>query len=433
MSDPLLVTRRKFIGSAGIALLEVPKLAMLPGIPIKSESRSSLGKLPVWSPGCLDIHHIATGRGSCAFLVLPDGTTMLIDAGDVSREPHLEEFLVAPRPDASMRPGQWAARYIQRHLPAGNKGIDYFVLTHLHNDHMGSSTPTKPMSKYGGYRLSGITDIAEVMPVRRILDRAYPTYDYPTPLADVHQRNYIAFVKSAVERGTVAERFKPGRAGQIALVRSPEVYRDFAVRNLAANGEVWTGLGETTRKMFPLREALTKEQYPDENMCSAALKIEYGSFSYYNGGDLTADTNYGADPWRNIELPVAQVAGPVDVAVANHHGFVNACSPDWVRALRPRAFLVNAWTSAHPTMTSLDNMFSTMLYPGPREVYSTALRPESRIAVRRLDEMSSNEGHLVIRVEKQGQRYSIFNTSNADEEDRVQSVHGPFECGGKDN
>ncbi len=433
MLDPFLVTRREFIGSAGTALFAVPQLAtLLPG-PASPEAKPYLGKLPAWSAGCLDIHHIATGRGSCAFLVLPDGTTMLIDAGDVSREPHLEEYLVAPRPDASMRPGQWAARYIQRHLPADNDGIDYFVLTHLHNDHMGSSTPTKPVSKFGGYRLSGITDIAEVMPVRKILDRAYPTYDYPASLADVHQLNYIAFVRSAVTRGTVAERFQPGTVGQIKLLRNQAAYRDFAVRNLAANGEVWTGLGEATRKMFPSRETLAKEQYPDENMCSAALKIEYGSFSYYNGGDLTADTNYGTDLWRNIELPVAQAAGPVDVAVANHHGFVNACSPDWVRALRPRTFLVNAWTSAHPTMTSLDNMFSPILYPGPREIYSTALRPESRVAVRRLDEMSSNDGHLVIRVEQQGQKYTIFNTSNANEEDIVQSVHGPFECGGKDS
>ncbi len=28
--------------------------------------------LPAWTPGTLDIHQISTGRGNCAFFVLPD-------------------------------------------------------------------------------------------------------------------------------------------------------------------------------------------------------------------------------------------------------------------------------------------------------------------------------------------------------------------------
>ena len=41
-------------------------------------------KLSEWQPGFLDIHHINTGRGDAAFMVFPDGTTMLVDAGDMS-------------------------------------------------------------------------------------------------------------------------------------------------------------------------------------------------------------------------------------------------------------------------------------------------------------------------------------------------------------
>ena len=33
-----------------------------------------------WSPGMLDIHKISTGRGNSPLLVLPDGTTVLVDA-----------------------------------------------------------------------------------------------------------------------------------------------------------------------------------------------------------------------------------------------------------------------------------------------------------------------------------------------------------------
>ena len=37
--------------------------------------------LPAWQKGYLDLHHINTGRGSSAYYIFPDGTTMLVDAG----------------------------------------------------------------------------------------------------------------------------------------------------------------------------------------------------------------------------------------------------------------------------------------------------------------------------------------------------------------
>ena len=40
--------------------------------------------LPAWTPGTLDIHQINTGKGNSALFVLPDGTSLLVDAGDGS-------------------------------------------------------------------------------------------------------------------------------------------------------------------------------------------------------------------------------------------------------------------------------------------------------------------------------------------------------------
>ena len=51
--------------------------------------------LKKWEAGYLDIHHINTGRGDCTFCVLPDGTTLLIDAGEVKADVRV----VAPKPD----------------------------------------------------------------------------------------------------------------------------------------------------------------------------------------------------------------------------------------------------------------------------------------------------------------------------------------------
>src|SRR5918995_432400 len=80
--------------------------------------------LPLWTAGTLDIHHINTGRGNATFFRLPDGTTMLVDAGDGGPPPPRG---TPPRPDASQPPAEWIARYVRA---MGATQIDYGYLTH---------------------------------------------------------------------------------------------------------------------------------------------------------------------------------------------------------------------------------------------------------------------------------------------------------------
>ncbi|WP_426011470.1 hypothetical protein [Caulobacter sp. DWR2-3-1b2] len=61
---------------------------------------------------------------------------------------------------------------------------------------------------------------------------------------------------------------------------------------------------------------------------------------------------------RDAETPAAQVAGPVEVAVAGHHGMYDASGADVVRALRPRAWIVQGWHAAHPSTDALKRMLS---------------------------------------------------------------------------
>lgn len=57
--------------------------------------------LPDWEEGYMDIHHIATGKGDCVFVVMPDGTTMLQDAGDVGDAYGSAVFRTGTRPSGS--------------------------------------------------------------------------------------------------------------------------------------------------------------------------------------------------------------------------------------------------------------------------------------------------------------------------------------------
>lgn len=86
-----------------------------------SDSNSEIGApLPAWTSGTLDIHQIATGRGNSALIIMPDGTTLLVDAGAAGDGiPETD-----PHPDASRPPGQRIVRYLQRHLPKGAASLD---------------------------------------------------------------------------------------------------------------------------------------------------------------------------------------------------------------------------------------------------------------------------------------------------------------------
>ncbi len=254
------------------------------------------------------------------FVLCPDGTTMLIDAGTTEDS---TEVSSAQRPNASLRPGEWIANYIMRHMrAAGRQELDYFLLTHLHPDHLGDLGPGNPASPQGDYRLTGVMDVDARMRIGKLIDRDFPEYAYPVPQQAAFALNYLKYVRYRLGSGGGCEQFGAGRADQIRLIREPGRYPGFVVRNLAANGIVWTGQGDNIRRYFPDLQTLRKEDYPTENMCSVAIRISYGKFDYFTGGDLTCDTEETDEPWRDIETPVARACGPVEVAVANHHAYV---------------------------------------------------------------------------------------------------------------
>ncbi len=380
--------------------------------------------LPAWKRGVLEIHHIATNRGNSALFILPDGTTMMADAGAIyGTTPYLGD----PLPSTQRRPGEWIGRYAQRRLESsGLEGIDTFLLTHLHGDHVGYMPPDEPLSTNATYRLTGVSDVAAIVPIKRFVDRAWPDYTYPMAADADFQKNYRAFLDAQYRAGKVVERFRPGSRTQFPLQHMPAVYTGFQIRNLIANGEVWTGEGDGVRKLFPDLSTLKPSGYPSENSCSCGFRLRYGRFSYYTGGDLTDDTNYGRDPWRDAESPTAEACGKVSVAVTNHHGYFNANGDRFVRALQPQVFVIPTWDSAHPTVNVLNTLYSKAIYPGNRDVFATYIKQENRIANKKTDDLKSRAGHIVVRVEPGGDTFAVHIISNADENDTVTASFGPY-------
>ncbi len=392
------------------------------------------GPLPDWSAGTLDIHHINTGRGEAALFVLPDGTTMLIDAGaTASTGPRG----CAQKPDSSRTPGQWIVEYIERILASRDEPVlDYALITHFHGDHMGKPKANSAVSPAGDYLLSGITEVGENIRINKILDRGWPDYNYPLPLENEMVANYRKFLDWQISHnGLVAERFTAGRGDQIVLVHDRGSYPEFSVRNIAVNGQVWTGEGSKTKNHLPAAGDVPQdagwEDRLNENMFSTVLKLSYGKFDYYTGGDLPGYPWPGAPAWGDLETPVATVVGPVEVHVLDHHGFVDAANEFFLRTLRPRVHLIQSVGASHPTFGTYRRLISKKLYPGPREIFITNLMEVTRIVLgSTADSFASSQGHVVVRVAPGGGSYRVIVLDDSDAICRVKSVHGPYEASG---
>jgi hypothetical protein len=382
--------------------------------------------LTPWTPGTMEIHQISTGRGNSALFIFPDGTTMLVDAG---AQAGTNPRWVAPRPDGSRTPGEWIVRYIRQMLRHDSAArLDYVLLTHFHSDHIGQYSESAKLSKSGQYKLTGVTEVGENIPIGKLMDRGWPDYQYPAPLADQMMTNYRAFLKWQTEQnGMRVERFRPGRDDQIILLRAARQYPNFEVRNIMANGEVWTGTGTATRQQFPALKDIPAEDRPSENMCSAGIRVSYGKFDYFTGGDIPGIPFEGFPLWHDVETPVAQAVGPVEACILNHHGYIDSQNAFYVGTLRPRVWILNVWDSAHPTARVYSRLQSTRIYPGPRDIFATNMHEANRLVVVGLDKLASSHGHIVIRVAPGGDTYTVYILDDSAETYKVTAVHGPYE------
>lgn len=353
-------------------------------------------RLRPWRKGTLDIHHIATHRGDATLIVAPDGTTFLIDAGAITET---SPSVLEPRPDASRPAGEWIARYLQRRLQeVGHDALDTLLITHLHPDH-----------------INGVEDVARAVPIRRVIDTGYPEYDYPAFEDAASSERYIAWVR----RRQNVYRWVTGSRDQLRLEHGGTAV-PFEIRNLAGSGEVWKA-----GKRF---EAADR---PNVNACSLALRLRFGRFSYFCAGDLTSWADAGANPRLDALTPAAIAAGPVDVAVAPHHGMFDASSAEMVKSLAARVWIISAWHAAHPSLSTLERLFNPRLFAGPRDVYSTGLHAATKLTSGRLtSKLASDDGHVIVRVADDGASFQVVVTSNRDEQDRVIRASMPLPARG---
>ena len=418
--------KKFFLALPLLALLVIGSLEAKPAKKSKSSKTTTTatttptkveyGKtLPAWSEGCLDIHFINSGRGECCFYILPDGTTLLVDAGEVADS----ETSVPQRPNAETKPYITYARYIQHFLPEGKKAIDYCAPSHFHTDHIGSESCVVGTAA-AGYRKSGLLALYDEVPYKHILDRAYPNYtqDEDTPsISGQLSQDWAKFVTWGVKKKKFsADRFRAGEE-QIKLVHNPKAYQDFSVFNICANGCIWnkTRSGESRVVKIGIEKG--------GNPASCGFHIRYGAFDYIACGDLVSSTqNRLAYYFRNFVG-----VGKLDAFKANHHLAANSWGSKMQECnFNPRVVLNHSLTLNKPDVKKLmhvlpvvESFFTTNLH---KDFSSLPEVKANKLA----DRITAYDGHIVLRVMPGGKFFYVYMLDDTDFEYRVKYIVGPY-------
>lgn len=386
---------------------------------------SFISKLRRWRDGDFQIHFIHTGVGESVFLIFPDSTSMLIDAGDHAAMMRIGKS-VPILPSSCRMAGEWVARYVLRVNPQVSQ-VDYAMVTHFHADHAG--TPTWQIPPYfgenpaplDGCARSGIGIAAEQLHFGHATDRGMPSYADPLPMAAGETGTVARHVRDVWEAlarrdGTKPEPFRLGATDQFVPLHG--VAGDFSVRNICANGRIAMPDG-AVRDIYAGLIAESAPKSLNENAMSLGMVFSYGKFRFVTCGDFSDVVSLPGDGRVFIEDILAEAVPKCNVAKANHHAH-HSIGARLASALRPQAYIICGWDQLHCT----DDSVEAMLAPGARDSEQPLIIPTVFPGLRQGDKAwrkfvphpCMDGCHVVVTVPAGADSYTISLTDARDEE-----------------
>ena len=397
--------------------------------------------LPAWSEGCLDIHAINSGRGECTFFVLPDGTSLCVDAGEIAPAGG-DHPRVDAKPDVATRAYKVYSEYIKAYLPKGDTSMDYMLMTHFHNDHFGTTNSTYEKTTRDGYTypLTGIMALYDEVPFDKIIDRAFDkNSDYKTVVESTGQdynpgygyyEQFITWARGS--KGLVVEKAVNGSLSQLALVINPSGYPDFKIQINAVNGWYWNGSKSVDAYSFNRQLGIQ----PSENGNSISFLLSYGDFDYLTSGDAGANTRIENNLAKSINRKI-------EAMKAHHHFAWETMSATSMAIYQPTVVVSQCFYDHQPDMGhqwmcgdtdytgTSTQAFQTAWgsYSGEKHWFFTNIHPTiASTYPYEVAKMAGMNGHVVIRVAKNAEFYYVYVLDDTDMNYNVKSIHGPFTC-----
>jgi beta-lactamase superfamily II metal-dependent hydrolase len=225
----------------------------------------------------LEMHFIDVGQGDAELLVSPGGQSVLVDGG-------------LPGSDKVVN------AYLQSH---GITRLDYYIVSHYHNDHIGCAKKILTASVVSGLRA------------------AYDRGDTPTN-TDSYGKAFAVDYRTAVDgKRITASTASSGVASSHQFELDASSNQPVVIDFVAANGN----------------GRITKSTTINENDLSVAFLVRFGQFSAVLGGDLSGSN--GSD-YDDIETSLASgFPGPVTLYKVHHHGSRYSSNTNWLAAINP--------------------------------------------------------------------------------------------------
>ena len=255
-------------------------LSLLPGV--------FVGATPV--PGeqkVLQIFFIDVEGGQATLFVTPEGKSLLIDTGWPGNN------------------GRDANRIAAAAKVAGVKKIDFVLITHYHDDHVG-----------------GAPQLAAKIPIGTFIDHGENRETNDAGASRVFAA-YQALLSTGKYKHLTA---KPGEVLPITgmQVRVVTADGDLIERTLPGGGKENTSCANAAKPPVDVTE----------NPRSLGTLITFGKLRILDLGDLTSD--------KEMELmcPMNKI-GAVDIYVVSHHGFLQSGSAVLVHGIAPRVAIMD--------------------------------------------------------------------------------------------
>lgn len=305
-------------------------------------------KPPPPSGGELQVHVLDVGPidGDSILISVPNGKTVLIDAGDTSKGKNVVQAL--------------KRNNVQQ--------IDYLIITHPHPDHMG-----------------GATEVFKIFRVVNVIDNGQQPAVPPTLAAQQKPAAQALTQKSTSKsprKTSSVTKFYDDY--QEALTKSGAQYA-----KAQAGTKLDLGGGAFLTILAPIEPLFTKEQVKtggnEVNANSIVARLDYGSFSMLLPGDAEEQTEH-----RMVTKDLNLQAGILKVA---HHGSKYATSNDFLNRVKPAIAVISCgeWNRyGHPSQPVLDRLRAANV-----KLYRTDLQGEITITTR------GREGDATIKTAKE--------------------------------
>jgi competence protein ComEC len=235
----------------------------------------------------LQVYFVDVEGGQATLFVTPAHQSLLIDTGWMGND------------------GRDADRIVAAAKQAGISKIDYVLITHFHDDHVG-----------------GVPQLTARIPVGTFIDHGNNRESTDGPTVEVWQAYQKVLATGKFNRISV----KPGEILPI---------RGMRVTVVSSDGELISNpLPEGGQENPSCKQA---GQYPTdqtENLRSLGTLINFGKLRLLDLGDLTRDQEL------KLMCPVNKL-GKIDIYIVSHHGWIQSSSPALVYAIMPRVAIMD--------------------------------------------------------------------------------------------